>query len=179
MKMILSCAGLALALLSPGASAAEPAAPNEKGSAAAAAEPNAAVLAAAKKAFTGFEKNSRADLVAVLDDNVVFEFSDSLPYGGTYNGKKEFQAFWAHVYKEYEYFNYDARDFLQSGDYLLVPVIARAKTKTGFSMENEHLFLFRIKEGKIVYGRIYADTARGRDVLEGHQPKKFPKIVLQ
>jgi len=139
---------------------------------------SAAVLAACKKAFTGFDKNDRADLVSVLDDNVVFEFSDSLPYGGTYNGKKEFVAFWTHVYKEYEYFNYDARDFIQDKDYLIIPVVARAKTKTGYSMENEHLFLFKIKDGKIVYGRIYADTARGRDVLEGRQPRKFPKVVF-
>lgn len=136
------------------------------------------VLAACKKAFTGFDKNDKSDLIAVLDDNVVFEFSDSLPYGGTYKGKKEFQAFWAHVYKEYEYFNYDAREVLQAGDYVIVPVVARAKTKAGFSMENEHLFLFRVKNGKIVYGRIYADTARGRDVLEGRQPRKYPKIIL-
>jgi len=59
-----------------------------------------------------------------------------------------------------------------------VPVIARAKTKRGFSMENEHLFLFRVRDGKITYGRIYADTARGRDVLEGREPRRYPKISL-
>jgi ketosteroid isomerase-like protein len=139
----------------------------------------ASLLEACRKGLTGFEKNDRADMIAALDDNVVFEFSDSLPYGGTYNGKKEFLAFWKHVYKEYEYFNYDARDVLAAGDYIIIPVVARAKTKTGYSMENEHLFLFRVKDGKIVYGRIYADTARGRDVLEGRQPRKFPKLVLE
>lgn len=139
----------------------------------------AALLEACRKGLTGFEKNDRADMIAALDDNVVFEFSDSLPYGGTYTGKKEFLAFWKHVYKEYEYFNYDARAVLASGDTIIVPVVARAKTKTGHSMENEHLFLFRVKEGKIVYGRIYADTARGRDVLEGRDPRKYPKLILQ
>lgn len=137
------------------------------------------LIEAVRKGLTGFDKNDRGDMIAALDDNVVFEFSDSLPYGGTYSGKKEFLAFWKHVYKEYEYFNYDARAVLASGDYLLVPVVARAKTKTGYSMENEHLFLFRVKNGKIIYGRIYADTARGRDVLEGHQPRKYPKLILE
>lgn len=45
-------------------------------------------------------------------------------------------------------------------------------------MENEHLFLFRVRDGKIVYGRIYADTARGRDVLEGREPRRYPKLQL-
>jgi uncharacterized protein len=136
------------------------------------------LLEACRKGLTGFDKNDRTDMIAALADNVVFEFSDSLPYGGTYTGKDEFVAFWKHVYKEYEYFNYDARAVLAAGDYIIVPVVARAKTKTGYSMENEHLFLFRVKDGKIVYGRIYADTARGRDVLEGREPRRYPKLIL-
>jgi ketosteroid isomerase-like protein len=133
---------------------------------------------ACRKAFTGFGSNDKSDLVAALADDVVFEFSDSLPYGGTYKGKEEFLAFWAHVYNEYEYFNYDLRAVVESDGYIFVPVIARAKTKTGFSMENEHLFLFKVRDGKIAYGRIYADTARGRDVLEGREPRRYPKHIL-
>lgn len=34
-------------------------------------------------------------------------------------------------------------------------------------MENEHCFLFKVRDGRIVYGRIYADTAKGHDVMEG------------
>lgn len=136
------------------------------------------ILEACRKALTGFEKNDKTDLIALLADDVVFEFSDSLPYGGTYRGKAEFLAFWKHVYQEYEYFNYDARAILGAEDYVIAPVVARAKTKRGFSMENEHLFLFKVKHGKITYGRIYADTARGRDVLEGREPRRYPKLDL-
>ena len=139
---------------------------------------DAILIEACRKAFTGFALNDKADLVSHLADDVVFEFSDSLPYGGTYTGKAEFLAFWAHVYREYEYFHYDARAVLAVEDHVFVPVVARAKTRTGFAMENEHLFLFRVKDGKFVYGRIYADTARGRDVLEGREPRRFPKLIL-
>jgi ketosteroid isomerase-like protein len=139
---------------------------------------NPTLVAACTKAFTGFDRNDRSDLVAHLADDVVFEFSDSLPYGGTYRGKTEFLAFWAHVNREYEYFNYDARAVLEADDYIIVPVVARAKSRRGFSMENEHLFLFRVEDGKIAWGRIYADTARGRDVLEGREPRRYPKLVL-
>jgi uncharacterized protein len=136
------------------------------------------IIDACKKAFTGFERNDKTDLVALLADDVVFEFSDSLPYGGSYKGKAEFLAFWKHVYHEWEYFNYDARAVLEAGDYIIVPVIARAKSSNGFSMENEHLFLFRVCDGQIVHGRIYADTARGRDIIEGQAPRSFPKVIL-
>ncbi|MBP0595005.1 nuclear transport factor 2 family protein [Paraburkholderia sp. LEh10] len=136
------------------------------------------VVEACKKAFTGFERNDKSDLVPLLADDVVFEFSDSLPYGGTYHGKEEFLAFWKHVYRKWEYLNYDARAVLEAEDYVIVPVIVRAKAKNGFSMENEHLFLFQVRDGRIVHGRLYADTARGRDILEDRPPRHFPKLII-
>ena len=36
----------------------------------------------------------------------------------------------------------------------------------------------QVRDGKISYGRIYADTARGRDVLEGREPRRYPKLIL-
>ncbi len=54
---------------------------------------NPAIIAACRLAFTGFEKNDRSELVRLLSEDVVFDFSDSLPYGGRYEGKVEFLAF--------------------------------------------------------------------------------------
>jgi uncharacterized protein len=130
--------------------------------------PNDAIVEACRLAYSGFDKNQREPLLALLAPDVVFEFPKSLPYGGTYRGLAEFKAFWADLYENYyEYFNYDAHAVLDCGSHVVVPVVARAKAKNGKTMENEHCFLFKIEGGKIVYGRIYADTAKGRDVLEG------------
>ncbi|CAN5606656.1 hypothetical protein BH09PSE5_BH09PSE5_35720 [soil metagenome] len=129
---------------------------------------NSKIVKACRLAYTGFEKNQREPLLALLSEDVVFEFPKSLPYGGVYRGLKEFKAFWADLYDNYyEYFNYDARAVLDAGSHVVVPVVARALGKNGRTMENEHCFLFEIKDGKIVYGRIYADTAKGRDILQG------------
>ncbi|MEM5329154.1 nuclear transport factor 2 family protein [Paraburkholderia sp. JHI2823] len=136
------------------------------------------IIEACEKAFTGFERNDKTHLVALLADDLEFEFSDSLPYGGTYHGKAEFLAFWKHVYQKWEYFNYDARAILEAGDFIIVPVVARAKAYNGFSMQNEHLFLFEVRDGQIVRGRLYADTARGRDILEDRAPKRYPKLIV-
>ena len=58
---------------------------------------------------------------------------------------------------------------LDAGTHVIVPVVARARAKNGRTMENQHCFLFQVRDGRIVYGRIYADTAKGRDVIEGLQ----------
>jgi uncharacterized protein len=139
---------------------------------------NSEVVAACRAAFSGFEKNDRTELVRLLDEDVIFDFPDSLPYCGRYEGKQEFLAFWRHVGKAWQYFYYDAHAVLQDGDHVIVPVATRAPSEKGIVMENEHLFLFRTHNGRFVYGRLYADTARGRDVLEGREPRRYLKTIV-
>lgn len=138
---------------------------------------NSEIIAACRLAFTGFEKNDRTELVRLLREDVVFDFSDSLPYGGRYVGKAEFLAFWKHVADKWQYFYYDAHDVLQDRDYVLVPIVTKALSPENILMENEHMFLFKVRDGRIIYARLYVDTARARDVLEGREPRRYPKMT--
>jgi uncharacterized protein len=141
--------------------------------------PNSAIVAACKLAFMGFEKNDRSELLRLFATDFAFNIPDSLPYGGTFYGREEFLAFWQQlVPKEWEYFRYDCEVVLQDGDYVIVPVVTRALSRKGILMENEHLLLFKTRDEKIVYGRLYIDTARARDVLEGRKPTRYPKQPL-
>ncbi|MDN4056020.1 nuclear transport factor 2 family protein [Massilia sp. YIM B02763] len=138
---------------------------------------NAPIVEACRLAYSGFERNRRDALASFLHRDVVFEFPESLPYGGRYEGIEEFRAWWTVLYAEYyDYFHYDAHAVIDGGDHVAVPVTARAQARNGAQMENEHLFLFRIEDGMIVHGRIYADTAKGRDVLAGQAPRRYPKL---
>src|ERR1700747_279226 len=123
--------------------------------------PNSAIAAACKLAFTGFEKNDRTELLRLFATDFVFDIPDSLPYGGAFYGKDEFLAFWQQLGgKGGEYFRYNCEVGLQDGDHVIVPVVTRALSRKGILMENEHLLLFRTRDQKIVYGRLYIDTAR-------------------
>lgn len=129
---------------------------------------NSEIIRACRLAFTGFEKNDKSLLLTLLADDAVFEFPTSLPYGGRYVGLENFKDFWKDLYENYyEYFNYDAIDVLDAGTHVVVPVVARALSRSGRFMENQHCFLFKVDGGRITYGRIYADTAKGRDAIEG------------
>ena len=129
---------------------------------------NQKIIDACWRAYTGFEKNDSTDLIALMSPEVVFYFPTSLPYGGTFHGPQGFQAFYADIYGHYyDVFNYDAHAVLDAGSHVIVPVIARAKAKNGRTMQNEHLFLFAISDGKIVEVRLYPDTAKGRDSIAG------------
>ncbi|MER5408491.1 nuclear transport factor 2 family protein [Streptomyces sp. NPDC002769] len=129
---------------------------------------NQAIVDACHRAYTGFEKNDSSDLVALMSPDVVFHFPTSLPYGGTFHGREGFVAFYKDLFDHYyEYFDYDLHTVLDAGSHVVVPVRARAKAKNGRTMENEHLLLFAVTDGRITEARLYADTAKGRDVLEG------------
>ncbi|MFF0291858.1 nuclear transport factor 2 family protein [Streptomyces sp. NPDC005262] len=129
---------------------------------------NQAIVDACHRAYTGFEKNDSSDLVALMSPDVVFHFPTSLPYGGTFHGRDGFVAFYKDLFDHYyEYFDYDLYTVLDAGSHVVVPVRARAKAKNGRTMENEHLLLFAVTDGLIAEARLYADTAKGRDVLEG------------
>ncbi|WP_405833359.1 nuclear transport factor 2 family protein [Streptomyces sp. NBC_01176] len=129
---------------------------------------NQAIVDACHRAYTGFEKNDSSDLVALMSPDVVFNFPTSLPYGGTFHGREGFVAFYKDLFDHYyEYFDYDLHTVLDAGSHVVVPVRARAKAKNGRTMENEHLLLFAVTDGLITQARLYADTAKGRDVLEG------------
>ncbi|KUJ35900.1 limonene-1,2-epoxide hydrolase [Streptomyces sp. NRRL F-5122] len=131
---------------------------------------NQAIVDACRRAYSGFEENDSSDLVALMSPEVVFHFPTSLPYGGTFHGPEGFLAFYQDIYDHYyETFNYDARTVLDAGSHVIVPVRARAKAKTGRTMENEHCLLFTVKDGLITEARLYADTAKGRDSIEGLQ----------
>jgi ketosteroid isomerase-like protein len=139
---------------------------------------NAKVIRALEAAFTGYERNDKAPLLDLLSDDFTFEMSDSLPYGGTYFGRAEFIGFWKAVAREWTYFRYDAHEIINAGNTIVVPVKIDALSINGIRMQNEHLFLFKIRDGRPVHARLYADTARGRDVIAGQEPRHYPKPDL-
>src|ERR1700749_1696006 len=112
---------------------------------------NDAIVAALRAAFSGYEANDRGTLFKLLADDFVFEMSDSIRYGGIYIGVDEFQGFWREVARDWLYFRYDLHDVLDGGNTIAVPVRTDALSVHSISMQNEHLFLFKVKDGRLVH----------------------------
>src|SRR5215475_5086338 len=86
---------------------------------------------------TAFERNDATDLSRLLADDVVLEFSDSLPAGGTFVGKHEFQAFRDHLHRKYEYFHYGAHAVLAVEDHFVVPSSRAGGPTQGIRLRSE------------------------------------------
>ncbi|MBR0684304.1 nuclear transport factor 2 family protein [Bradyrhizobium manausense] len=120
-----------------------------------------AIMNAFRRAFTGYENNDRAQLLALMDDAVVFEFPDTVPYGGRYEGLDAYKALWARLYATYyKAFDYDLKRLIDGGDHVVAEVIARAVAKTGQQLDYEQCLVFALRDGRIVHGKVHADTER-------------------
>jgi uncharacterized protein len=136
---------------------------------------NRRLLQAPAAAFTGYEKNGRAQLFELLSEEFTFEMSDPMRCGSSHFGRDEFVGFRKAVAKEWTYFRYDAHEIIDSGNAIVVPVKTDGLSICGIRLQNEHLLLFKVKDGRPVFACLYADTARGRDVISGHAPRRYPK----
>jgi uncharacterized protein len=110
---------------------------------------------APEAAFTGYEKNSRAQLFERPSDDSTCEMSDSVPYGSSNFGRDEFIGFWEAVAKGWTYFRYDTHEIIDAADTVVVPVKTGARSVHGIPLESEHLF--KVKNGRAVFARLYAD----------------------
>ncbi|MBA3666656.1 MAG: nuclear transport factor 2 family protein [Sphingomonas sp.] len=127
---------------------------------------NQKILEACRRAYSDFDNNDRGALAPYLSPDIVFDFPTSLPYGGTYRGLDEFQQYWTNLFENYfDSFTYDAHFILDAGSHVIVPVRAKASSKSGRQGEMENCILFTTVGGMITHARIYADTAVGRDLI--------------
>lgn len=124
------------------------------------------VLDAMRAAFTGFGANNRGPLRALLANDVVFEFPETVPYGGHYVGLSAYEALWVHLYETYyQSFDYDLVALIDGGDHVVVQATARAVALGGEVLHYDQCLVFRVDGSRVVHGRVYADTARLRGFL--------------
>jgi ketosteroid isomerase-like protein len=109
-----------------------------------------------------FKQNDRDPLVRMLAADAVTRIPERLPYGGTYNGPEGFDGFFQDLFDNYyDSFVYDTDGVLDAVDQFAVPVRIRAQGKSGRTMEIENLWLFKVRDGRVYYAQLYADTAAG------------------
>ena len=96
---------------------------------------------------------------------------DSIPYGGTrYGPDAIIDWFTREIWRWFEEFNSTPEGFIDGGDQIVVPVNVRARAKNGASMDVHNVWIYEFREGKLIRGRVYADTAILRDTVEGVTP---------
>lgn len=118
------------------------------------------------RAFAGWGRDNPANLRDLLHPDCELVVPDSIPYGGTFRGADAAIAWFTHeLWRWFEEFTSTPEDLIDAGDRIIVPVHVRARAKNGRTLDVHNVRIYEFKQGKLIRGRVYADTAVLRDTV--------------
>ena len=74
------------------------------------------------------------------------------------------------LWRWFDEFTSTPEDLIDGGDKIVVPVHVQACAKNGRTMDVHNIWIYEFSEGRLIRGRVYADTAVLRDTVEGVVP---------
>ena len=132
---------------------------------------NASNIELLAQAFAGWGKGNSANMRDVLDPDCELVVPDSVPYGGTFRGADAVIAWFTRdLWTWFDEFTSTPEGFVDGGDQIVVPVHVQARAKNGKTMDVHNVWIYEFSGGRLIRGRVYADTAILRDTVEGLRP---------
>jgi uncharacterized protein len=117
-----------------------------------------------KRGYELFKQGDIATLVnEIVDDSCTWISpgpSDKLPWAGTFRGKQGIADFFTRVAQNLDFTQFVPREMIEQDDTVVVigTSSARAK-KTGKTIEDDWVHVFKYKQGRMVFFQEYIDTA--------------------
>lgn len=122
----------------------------------------AAPLQVTEAIFAAFGAGDVNAIVALLHEEVVIEFygPEVIPYARTYRGPAEARNFFETVLASVDIQQFDAEDFIESGDKIVVTGHLRLTARrTGRPIESAFAHVITVADGKWLRFRDFMNTA--------------------
>jgi len=74
------------------------------------------------------------------------------------------------LWRWFEEFTSTPEGVIDGGQAIVVPVNVKARARNGKTMDVHNVWIYEFREGKLIRGQVYADTAILRDVVDGVRP---------
>jgi ketosteroid isomerase-like protein len=120
---------------------------------------NVDVIRAAHDAFLAGDIEG---VLGALDDDIVWTVSESLPYGGTFNGREDVAAFFGLLPEYYESIELHPTLLLEGADLVMDVGTMKGKGKLGgedAAFEVRYCLVWRMRGGKAIEMEEFSDTA--------------------
>jgi uncharacterized protein len=116
------------------------------------------------KAYELFQRGDIATLIQdAVDDNCTWIAAgppDILPWAGIFKGKQEIAGFFARVAENLHFTAFTPREMIEQGEtVVIIGTSAHQVKKTGKTVNNEWVHVFKYRQGKAVFFQEYLDTA--------------------
>jgi hypothetical protein len=122
-------------------------------------------------AFAGWGRDNPAGMREILHPDCELIVPDSIPYGGTFRGIDAVVGWFTRdLWRWFDEFASTPEGLIDAGDHIVVPVHVRARAKNGRTMDVHNIWIYEFSQGRLIRGRVYADTAVLRDTLQGVTP---------
>ena len=113
-----------------------------------------------RSAWEGMRNQDLDAVTANMDHEAETVLPRSLPWGGTYRGPDGFKEMISEFTSHLEDFRPNPEAFLEADDdHVVVPVAVQGRTNAGKDMSDHVLWLYRLRNGRIVRAELFADTA--------------------
>jgi len=116
-------------------------------------------------AYEAFARQDIAGVIAALDDAVVWDVPESLPWGGVYRGHEEVGAFFAKLAEHLESLDANPEKLLDAGDHVVALGTLRGEAAGG-AFEARFAMVWEMRDGKAVGFKEHSDTAPMVSALE-------------
>jgi ketosteroid isomerase-like protein len=108
-------------------------------------------------AYEAFGRGDIPGIVEVVDPEVRWESTESLPQGGSFSGQEGVVQFFEAVGRAWEDLKIEIEDLLECGDHVVGVGQAKGELRGSGPAGYRFAHVFTISEGKIVHFREYAD----------------------
>ena len=112
-----------------------------------------------KQSLDAYNRRDFDAMRAVSDPDVEVDWSASRGLeADVYRGMDEVLRFYRNFFEAFEKSEIEAFDFIESGDSVVVPNIARMRGRDGIEITARSAFVFEIRAGRVTRIRLYQDT---------------------
>jgi ketosteroid isomerase-like protein len=119
-------------------------------------------------AWEAFGKGDLDAAVAPAADDAEIRVPDSLPFGGTYSGPDGFRDYVDQLLASFGDFKAIPEKVLGADDdHVLVLARTSGRTKGGERFEARSVWVYRLRDGRVVEAEVFTDTARLLELLGG------------
>jgi ketosteroid isomerase-like protein len=122
---------------------------------------------AVKERWDDFGRGDLDGAVSTTDANAEIRMPDTLPWGGTYKGPEGFKEMIHKFLSNFESVDPKPTAFLEAddGETVVVTVEGVGKTKSGNELSGRSVWLYKVRDGRLVDAEFFGDTAQTRDAL--------------
>lgn len=125
-------------------------------------------IAMVREVFARFGAADVPGILELLDDDVVIDFYGpaTIPYAGHYRTRDEARRFFDTVLASVDIHQFDAEEFIASGDKVVVTGHLRLTArKTGGSIDSDFVHVITIRNGKWLHFRDFMNTAAAQEAF--------------